>query len=181
MMQRSTLLTSHLMQMTVQDGYSHIMKKTSLLIISLLTAAQLFGVTNAHAAATYTVQITANELATVGNVSRYNGATVKDVCGSPNYLYLTPSFDEYPAKVSTATRVRVKNESGKIIGTGSLSSIVWITKYASGNLIQGSCKFTGKIKVKSAQFYSIELVGLQTYDFSASELKAKKWKVNINF
>jgi hypothetical protein len=157
------------------------MKKKSLFLISLLASAQFFGSASAQAAATYTLQITVNEVATVGNVARFNGATVKEVCGAPNYLYLTPSFDEYAAKISSATRVRVKNESSKIIGTGGLSSILWITKYSSGNLIQGSCKFVGKVKVKSAQFYSIELVGLGSYDFSATELKAKKWKVNIDF
>ena len=157
------------------------MKKTSLISIALLATAQLFGSASAQAATTYKVQITVNELATVGNVARFNNATIKDVCGLPNYLYVTPSFQEYPAKVSTGTRVRVKNESGKIIGTGGLSTIVWVTDYASGNLIQGSCKFTGRITVKSAQFYSIELVGLGSYDFSLSELKAKKWKVNIDF
>jgi hypothetical protein len=154
-------------------------KKLIVLILSFSTV--LFGSTQAHAATSYKLKLIVAETEAINQIARFNGKTAKDVCGQKNFTFLNGSFTGQTAKVNTTTRVRVKNESGKLIGTGTLSSILWETDYTSGNLIQGSCRFTTTLTVKPAQFYTIELIGLSSYDFSMTELKASKWKVSIDF
>lgn len=157
------------------------MSKKKLFVTIALIITQILGTTYAQAASTYKLKISVSEMEASKQIARFNGASVKDVCGARKVTFLNKSFRGQDAKVTAFTKVRVKNESGKIIGTGTLSKIVWVTDYTSGNLIQGSCQFTATVTVKSAEFYTVELVGLESYDFSLKELKDQKWKVAIDF
>jgi len=157
------------------------MLKRKLPLVIVLLFLQIFSSTYAQAATAYKLKITVTESDAIKKIARFNGETVKDVCGQKNFTFLNKSFTGQVAKVTTTTRVRVKNESGKLIGTGTLSSIVWETDYSSGNLIQGTCRFSTTLTVKPAQFYTIELIGLSSFDFSLADLKSSKWKVSIDF
>jgi hypothetical protein len=152
-----------------------------LLVIIVIFFTQILGSTYSQAATSYKLNLVVTETEAIDRIARFNGETTKAVCGKKNFTFLNGNFTGQAAKVNTSTRVRVKNESGKLIGTGSLSSILWKTDYASGNLIQGTCSFSTTLTVKSAQFYTIELIGLSSYDFSLTELKASKWKVSIDY
>lgn len=157
------------------------MTKKKLIVAIVLLFSQIIGSTYSQAASTYKLTVVVVELEAVKQIARFNGATVKDVCGQKQVEFLNKSFTGQNAKVTSFTRIRVKNESGKIIGTGSLSKILWAEDYASGNLIQGTCLFTTTITVKAAEYYTVELVGLESYDFSIADLKKTKWKAFVNF
>jgi hypothetical protein len=157
------------------------MTQKKLVVVVVLLFSQILGLSHSQAASTYKLEVVVVELEAVKQIARFNGATVKEVCGQKKVTFLNKSFTGQDAKVTSFTRIRVKNESGKIIGTGSLSKILWAEDYASGNLIQGTCLFTTIITVKAAEYYTVELVGLDSYDFSLADLKKTKWKAFVNF
>ena len=87
--------------------------------------------------------------------------------------------------VKKSSKVKIFNESAKVVGLGSLSTVTW--KKAGTDLDAdgeeypvGNCIFSGKIKLKKADFYSIEIDGVdEPFDIEFSDLVKKKWKLTL--
>ena len=87
--------------------------------------------------------------------------------------------------VKKSSKVKIFNESGKVVGLGSLSNVTW--KKAGTEVDSdgdeypvGNCIFSGKIKLKKADFYSIEIAGVdEPFDTEFSDLVKKKWKLTL--
>jgi hypothetical protein len=87
--------------------------------------------------------------------------------------------------VKKSSKVKIFNESGKVVGLGSLSTVTW--KKAGTEVDSdgeeypvGNCIFSGKIKLKKADFYSIEIAGVdEPFDIEFSDLVKKKWKLTL--
>ena len=95
--------------------------------------------------------------------------------------------------IDAGAKVKVVNESGKIVGIGSLR---WKTVgSASDGFADGSdpdhefetirfaydCVLIASFPVGSAQFYDITMNGVDAGQYSAGELRKDKWKLNLSF
>lgn len=87
--------------------------------------------------------------------------------------------------VQKSSKVKIFNESAKVVGLGSLSKVTWKkagTDFdADGEEYPlGNCIFSGQIKLKKADFYSIEIAGVdEPFDIEFSDLVKKKWKLTL--
>jgi hypothetical protein len=77
--------------------------------------------------------------------------------------------------ISAGTSVTVKNQSGAVIGTGALGA----GTYASDGL--SSCEFPFTVSgVPGARFYTVEVSHRGGMTYSAADLAAKSYKVDVS-
>lgn len=154
--------------------------------MSLVLVSTAFNAPIASAASTYTLSLTVYE--SEGYMGLFSDESQTPAGGAKKCL--RGFFSGYPMKKMTFTKsskVKVVNESGKVVGLGSLSTLVW--KKAGTDLDAdgfeyplGNCIFSTKIKLKKADFYSIQIGGInEAYDVAFSELVADKWKLTLTF
>lgn len=152
--------------------------------MSFVLVSTAFSAPVASAASTYTLSLTVYE--SEGYMGLFSDESQTPAGGAKKCL--RGFFSGYPMEKMTITKsskVKVVNESGKVVGLGSLSTLVW--KKAGTDLDAdgveyplGNCIFSTKIKLKKADFYSIQITGLSGgYDISFSDLVADKWKLTL--
>jgi hypothetical protein len=150
------------------------------------------------AATTYTINLTVLEEASALNIALYDdeGQSISDgvkKCKSKEISWInhnaTSKYDLVKStKIGNQTKVKIKNDSSKIVGLGTLSTVIWRYDRSEvddnpdiGTIVYGTCIYSQKIKVTLSDFYSIELVGVATepFDISLADLKKKKWKLTL--
>ena len=152
--------------------------------MSLVFISTAFNAPAASAASTYTLNLSVYE--SEGFMGLFSDENQTPAGGAKKCL--RGFFSGYPMKKMTilkSSKVKVLNESGKVVGLGTLSGVTW--KKAATDLDAdgveyplGNCIFSTKLKVKKADFYSIQITGLdEAYDVSFSELGADKWKLTL--
>jgi hypothetical protein len=93
-------------------------------------------------------------------------------------------------KIGNKSKIKVKNDSGKIVGIGTLSKVGWKKDRSEededpeiGTVVYGTCTYSQSIKVTKSNFYSIEFSGTNTeipaFDIALSDLIKKKWKLTL--
>jgi len=160
------------------------MKRFSYILMSLVLASTAFNAPAASAASTYTLTLSVYE--SDGFMGLFSDETQTPAGGAKKCH--RGFFSGYPMKkmtISKSSKVKVLNESEKVVGLGSLSTVTW--KKAGTDLDAdgveyplGNCIFSTKLKVKKADFYSIRITGVtEAYDVSFSDLVADKWKLTL--
>ena len=173
---------------------------TRLLIITL-ALLNLMGVPAGNSASSYTINLTIIDEDAATNVALYDddgdqsSAHGKKKCTDSKVLWLNPNprttsdIIKYQ-KIGNRTQIKIKNDSGKVVGLGTLSKVSWIKDREEidddpeiGLQVFGTCVYSQKIRVKSSDFYSIEFANsnseITPYDISLSELKKKKFKLTL--
>lgn len=97
--------------------------------------------------------------------------------------------------VGKGSKVRVTNESGKVVGLGRMK---WKTGKVEDRYVTEAeyleeypippeyryevvCRLQTKMTVGSAKFYDITIDGVDAGTYSRGELKADKWKLNLSY
>lgn len=160
------------------------MKRLSFFFLSALLVSTVINAPNAAAAATYTLNLSVYE--PEGYLGLFSDESQTPARGAIKCL--RGFFGGYPIKkmiVTKSSKVKVFNESGKVVGLGSLSTVTWkkvgTDLNADGKEYPlGNCIFSAKIKVKKADFYSISITGVdEPYDAEFSDLVKNKWKLTL--
>jgi len=160
------------------------MKRSIYFFLSAILVASAVNAPTASASATYTLNLSVYE--SEGFIGLFSDEPATPAYGAKKCL--RGFFGGYPLKkmsINKSSKVKVFNESGKVVGLGSLQKVTW--KKAGVDLDAdgleyplGNCTFTGKIKVKKADFYSISVAGVdETYDVAFSDLVKQKWKLTL--
>ena len=177
------------------------MNRIKLSIIgTVVLAFGLGGAANTHAATTYTLKLTIIDEEGATNVGLYDDAGDQSVqhgkkeCSEAKKMYINPDptstsdIVKYQ-KIGNTSKIKVKNDSGKIVGIGTLSKIGWKKDRVEnddpeiGPIVYGTCSYSQKIKVSKSNFYSIEFSGtnvdVPSFDIALSDLIKKKWKLKL--
>ncbi len=176
----------------------------SILSILLISGNSLSN--QANAATTYSLNLTLVNKASAASMALYESdqpltsAYALQKCGSPSMIWLFNSsggFGNSSESTNSAknyfgkdTKIRIKNDAGKIVGIGTLTKVGWKTDHEEidsedGTRVWvGNCTYSTTIKIASSNFYSIEFSGkgsnVAAYDVSLSELKKQKWKITLS-
>jgi hypothetical protein len=154
----------------------------------------------AQAAGTYKITLTVIDEDAAKNVALYDDDGDQSVkhglrkCADSKVLWLksgassTSDLIHYQ-KIGNKTQVKILNDSGKVVGLGTLSKVGWVKDRAEdggediGNVVYGTCTYSQVITVKASDFYSISLpnanVEISPYDISLSDIKKKKFKLTL--
>lgn len=155
----------------------------------------------ANAASRYKINLTIVDEDASTNVALYDddgdqsSAHGKKKCANAKVMWLnqnaisTSDIIKYQ-KVGNKTQIKIKNDSGKVVGLGTLSKVGWIKDREEmdddpdiGLVVYGTCTYSQVITVKASDFYSLEFANtnakITPYDISASDLKKKKWKLTL--
>lgn len=173
------------------------------LAISLLLVFALSFVltTNANSATNYTLNLTIIDEEASTNIALYSGegdlnqSHGKKKCTGEKVFWINPNATSTNdlakwTKIGNKTKVKVKNDSGKIVGIGTLSKVGWKKDREEidedpeiGLKVYGTCTYSQVIKVSKSNFYSIEFSGTNTvvpsFDISLSDLIKKKWNLTL--
>ena len=170
----------------------------------ILTTVLVFAIgfpLSAHSATTYTLNLTIIDEDATTNVALYDDAGDQSVshgrkkCSDTKLMWLNPDpistsdLIKYQ-KIGNKSKIKVKNDSGKIVGIGTLSVVGWIKDRVEededpeiGTVVYGTCTYSQKIKVSKSNFYSIEFSGtnveVPSFDIALSDLIKKKWKLTL--
>ena len=180
------------------------MKKLRVLTALLIAVSVNFGlIVNANSATTYTLKLTVIEESIDGIEKIYftdgtplNISSGIDNCSPPNRYagWSDENRKAIYAKIGKTTKVKVLNESKKLLTLATLSKVSWLypgpPEYAytqddgvKVNKVYGTCAFSQNIKLGKSKFYTLEFSGLKgefpTFDFSFAELVKKKWAITI--
>ncbi len=180
------------------------MKKLKVFIALFFVASLNFSfIVNANSATIYTLKLTVIE-ESIDGIEKINdiGGNPLNIssgiyyCSIPN-RYAGWSYESRKAiyaKIGTTTKVKVLNESRKLLALTTLSKTNWLNpgspEYAytqddgtQVHTVSGTCAFSQNIKLGKSKFYTIEFSGLKddvpTFDFSFAELVKKKWAITI--
>ena len=160
------------------------MKRSIYFLLSAVLVATVVNPPTVSAASTYTLNLSVYE--SEGYMGLFSDEAQTAAGGAKKCL--RGFFSGFPVKkmtISKSSKVKVFNESGKVVGLGSLSNVTWkktgVDLDADGEEYPiGNCTFTGKIKVKKADFYSISITGVdEPFDVEFSDLVKKKWKLTL--
>jgi hypothetical protein len=178
------------------------MKKIMSLLVAMFSLGMnMVAVEPADAAKSYTIALTliveeaATNFALYDDEGNQDSAHGRKKCSDDNPIWLNPnptstSDIAKSMKVNKNTRVKVKSDSGRTVGIGTLSKVGWIKDREEqdedeeiGYIIYGTCTYSQSIKVSKSAFYSIELSGTKTpvnpFDISFQDLMKKKWKLTL--
>jgi hypothetical protein len=170
-------------------------------VFATVLAMGLGSTVPAQSATSYTLKLTIIDEDAATNVALYDDAGDQSTkhgvkkCSDSKLMWLNPDpvstsdILKYQ-KIGNKSKIKVKNDSGKIVGIGTLSKVGWIKDRAEededpeiGTIVYGTCTYSQKIKVFKSNFYSIEFSGTNTeipaFDISLSELIKKKWKLTL--
>jgi hypothetical protein len=167
---------------------------TLVAIMSLL----LINVMPANAATTYKLTLIVIEESAMGQIALYDDDGDQSPkhglkkCTSNKIFYVNRNATSTAdiagfTKVGNRTQVKVKNDSGKVVGLGNLTKVKWTKtdEYEDddpeiGYVVRGTCSYSAVITLKASDFYSIEIPNMTTpYDISLADLKADKWKLTL--
>jgi hypothetical protein len=160
------------------------MKRLSHFFFAALLVTTVLVPTTSSAASTYTLNLSAYEAE--GFIGLFSDEVQTPAGGAKKCL--RGFFGGFPLTkmiITKSSKVKVFNESGKVVGLGSLSTVSWkktgVDFDADGEEYPvGNCIFSGKIKVKKADFYSISIAGVdEPFDVEFSDLVKKKWKLTL--
>jgi len=180
------------------------MKKLKAFIFLLLVASLNFGlIVNAKSAPIYTLKLTVIE-DSIDGIEKINdiGGNPLNIssgiygCSLPNRYagWSDENRKAIYAKIGKTTKVKILNESKKLLTLATLSKVNWLNpgppeySYTQDdgvkvNTVSGTCAFSQNIKLGKSKFYTIEFSGLKsevpTFDFSFAELVKKKWAITI--
>ena len=156
---------------------------------------------SAQSATSYTLNLTIIDEDAATNIALYNDdgdqSTKHGVkkCSDSKVIWLNP--DPYDTsdilkyqKIGNKSKIKVKSDSGKIVGIGTLSKVSWKKDRSEedddpeiGTIVYGTCSYSQSIKVFKSNFYSIEFSGTNTeipaFDISLADLIKKKWKLTL--
>jgi hypothetical protein len=173
------------------------------LIATSVFAIGIGGAVSAQSATTYTLNLTIIDKDAAKNVVLYDDDPLGNqdikhgikVCSDPESWYFNPNLNKYDLEVikdlnriTTTTKIKVKSDTGRIVGLGTLSKVGWIkdreTDEGEGGLkVYGTCTYTKAIKVSKSNFYSIEFSGtnlnVPAFDIAFTDLVKKKWKLTL--
>ena len=154
----------------------------------------------AQASGTYKINLTIVDEEAAKNVALYDDDGDQSTkhglkkCASSKLLWLNSGASStsdliHYQKIGNNTQVKVLNDSGKVVGLGTLSKVNWIRDRAQdegsdiGTVVYGTCTYSQVITVKASDFYSISLPNaneeISPYDISLSDLKRKKFKLTM--
>lgn len=165
------------------------------LIATSVFAIGFGGAVSAQSATTYTLNLTIIDEVAAKNVALTDNEGDQSIkhgikeCSDPKSIYFTPDLTgiiKYQ-RIGTKTKIRVKSDTGRIVGIGTLSKVGWIkdreeeTEY--GLFVYGTCTYSKAIKVSKSNFYSIEFSGtnlnVPAFDIAFTDLVKKKWKLTL--
>jgi hypothetical protein len=86
-------------------------------------------------------------------------------------------YNDY--KIGPNSRIKVNNESGKVVGLGNLTKVSLLTNLPGKETYLYFCKYSGSVKVGVAKFYKVLIDGRSGPDYSISELKSLKWQIKL--
>jgi hypothetical protein len=170
------------------------------LIATTALALGMVGAVNSNSATTYTLKLTiidedaATNIAVYGDEDQSVKGAIKN-CSTAKEMWLNPNPQSTSdiikfQKIGNKSKIKVKNDSGKIVGIGTLSKVGWIKDReeldddsSSGIIVYGTCTYSQSIKVSKSNFYSIEFSGTNTdipsFDVALTDLIKKKWKLTL--
>lgn len=174
--------------------------KLSVLLTTVLAFAMSSTVT-AHSVTTYTLTLTIIDEDADTNIALYDDAGDQSAkhgikkCSDSKVMWINPYASSTSdlikyQKIGNKSKIKVKNDSGKIVGIGTLSTVGWKKDREEvdedpeiGTIVYGTCIYSQKIKVSKSNFYSIEFSGTNTeipsFDIALSDLIKKKWKLTL--
>jgi hypothetical protein len=174
--------------------------KISVILTSVLALAMASTVT-AHSATSYTLTLTIIDEDATTNIRLYDDAGDQSTkhgvkkCSDSKVMWLNPYASSTSdlikyQKIGNKSKIKVKNDSGKIVGIGTLSTVGWKKDREEidedpeiGTIVYGTCTYSQKIKVSKSNFYSIEFSGTNTevppFDIALTDLIKKKWKLTL--
>ena len=174
--------------------------KLSVLLTTVLAFAMASTVT-AHSATSYTLTLTIIDEDAATNIGLYDDTGDQSTkhgiknCSDAKMSYINPNWSSTSdlikyQKIGNKSKIKVKNDSGKIVGIGTLSTVGWKKDREEvdedpeiGTIVYGTCIYSQKIKVSKSNFYSIEFSGTNTeipsFDIALSDLIKKKWKLTL--
>lgn len=87
--------------------------------------------------------------------------------------------------IESTSRIKIENQSGKIIGLGRITKVFVEPQYEyeNGKEIGGftfSCRYTGSVRIPRAKFYKIFVDRRQGPEYSFQELSKAKWKIKLS-
>jgi hypothetical protein len=170
------------------------------LIATSVFALGIGGTVGANSATTYTLNLTIIDEDAAKNVSLYDDDPLGNqdvkhgikVCSDPTSWYFNPDPNDIQItkkqRIGTKTKIKVKSDTGRIVGIGTLSKVGWIKdrevdEGEYGLIVYGTCTYTKAIKVSKSNFYSIEFSGtnlnVPAFDIAFTDLVKKKWKLTL--
>jgi hypothetical protein len=188
----------------MNDSYVklHSMKRLKVaLIAATALALGMVSTVSSHSAPSYTLNLTIVDEDATTNVALYDdegdqsASHGRKKCSSAKLMWLNPDpistsdIIRYQ-KIGNKSKIKVKNDSGKIVGIGTLSVVGWKEDRVEenedpeiGTVVYGTCTYSQKIKVSKSNFYSIEFSGtnveVPSFDIALSDLIKKKWKLTL--
>jgi hypothetical protein len=161
------------------------MKRISYFLLSAVLVSTAVNPTTASAASTYTLNLSVYE--SDGLLGLFSDESQTAAAGAKKCLrgFYFSGASINKMIVTKSSKVKVLNESSKMVGLGTLSTLTW--KKAGTDVDSdgveypvGNCIFSAKIKLKKSDFYSIQITGVdETFDISHSDLVKKKWKLTL--
>ena len=172
------------------------------LIATSVFALGIGGTVGANSASTYTLNLTiidkdADKAVTLYDDDPLGNQDVKHgikVCSDPESWYFNPNLNKYDTEVmkdlnriTTTTKIKVKSDTGRIVGLGTLSKVGWKKDREEdgeyGLKVYGTCTYSKAIKVSKSNFYSIEFSGtnlkVPAFDIAFTDLVKMKWKLTL--
>ena len=184
--------------------YPRCMKRLKFaLIVTSVFAIGIGGAVNAQSATTYTLNLMIIDKDADKAVSLYDDDPLGNqdvkhgikVCSDPESWYFKPNRDTYDTeiikylnRITTTTKIKVKSDTGRIVGLGSLSKVGWKKDREEddeqgGLVVYGTCTYSKAIKVSKSNFYSIEFSGtnlkVPAFDIAFTDLVKMKWKLTL--
>jgi len=170
-----------------------------LMVFATVLSLVVGSMVSAHSATTYTLTLTlidkdaASKITLFDDEGDQSASHGRKTCSVAKLMWLNedPSgLDDmvYYQKIGNKSKVRVKSDSGRIVGIGTLSRVDWkrdrvVVEPEYGPIVYGTCIYSQKIKVSKSNFYSIEFSGtnvqVSTFDIALSDLIKKKWKLTL--
>lgn len=176
-----------------------ITSKSKIWILAMSLVASFVTASQSEAATTYTINLRVIDSDSATNIALYDDSGdqsashgVKE-CSDSKVMWINRNASRASdimkfTKVGNRTKIKVKNDSGKVVGLGTLSKVSWLQDREEmdddpeiGLVVFGTCIYSQKIKVKASDFYSIEISGLdaEPFDVSLASLKKKKWNLTL--
>jgi hypothetical protein len=170
-------------------------------VFATVLAMGLGSTVPSQSATSYTLKLTIIDEDAATNVALYDDAGDQSTkhgvkkCSDSKLMWLNPDpvstsdILKYQ-KIGNKSKIKVKNDSGKIVGIGTLSKVGWKKDRSEededpeiGTVVYGTCTYSQSIKVTKSNFYSIEFSGTNTeipaFDIALSDLIKKKWKLTL--
>ena len=171
------------------------------LIATTVFALGIGGAVSAYSATTYTLNLTIIDEDAFTNVGLYDDDGDQSVkhgiknCSTSKAMWINP--EPYNTsdiikfqKIGNKSKIKVKSDTGKIVGIGTLSKVGWIKDRVEededpeiGTIVYGTCTYSQAIKISKSNFYSIEFSGtnadVPSFDIAFTDLVKKKWKLTL--